>query len=103
MMNVNTLYNPYGLTLDFQNSPAQIAVRHPYDFGYYPVPFDFISKKFMYLTASISDYFCWDDEVNNEIAIKQIKNLGSAWKFTGNWGDKNRLDNVFNRKYNSSR
>ena len=91
-MNINTPSDPFLQNRDFQNSPAQIAVRYPYDFGYYPVPFDFISKKFMYLTASISDCFCWDNEVNNEIAIKQIKDLGSAWKFTGNWGDKNRLD-----------
>lgn len=95
-MNINTPSDPFLQNRDFQNSPAQMAVRHPYDFGYYPVPFDFISKKFMYLFASISDYFCWNDEVNNEIAIKQIKNLGSAWKFTGNWGDKNRLETKSN-------
>lgn len=95
-MNINTPSDPFLQNRDFQNSPAQIAVRHPYDFGYYPVPFDFISKKFMYLFASISDYFCWNNEVNNEIAIKQIKNLGSAWKFTGNWGDKNRLETTSN-------
>ena len=95
-MNINTPSDPFLQNSDFQNSPAQIAVRHPYDFGYYPVSFDFISKKFMYLFASISDYFCWNDEVNNEIAIKQIKNLGSEWKLTGNWGDKNRLETKSN-------
>ena len=95
-MNINTPSDPFLQNRDFQNSPAQIAVRHPYYFGYYPVPFDFISKKFMYLTASISDDFCWDDEANNELAMKQIKNLGAAWNFTGNWGDKNRLETKSN-------